>query len=138
MSFLISSLAHQHLLTNNSSSTANAVLEAARKNNAPVMIQVSNGGGVFLAGKGLDTPGINASAVGSVALAYHVRAVAKYYGIPVVLHSDHCAKNLLPWMDGMMEADQDFFNKTGEPLFSSHMLDLSEETDEENISICVE
>ena len=77
------------------------------------------------------------AAAGSVALAYHVRAVAKYYGIPVVLHSDHCAKKLLPWFDGMIEANKDYYQKFGEPLFSSHMLDLSEEPDEENIAICV-
>ena len=68
----------------------------------------------------------------------HVRSVAKYYGIPVVLHSDHCAKKLLPWFDGMLQADEEFFSKYGEPLFGSHMLDLSEEPDEENIAICVE
>jgi len=79
----------------------------------------------------------NAAAAGSIALAYHVRAVAKYYGVPVVLHSDHCAKKLLPWFDGMLEADKEYFEKFGEPLFSSHMLDLSEEPDEENIAICV-
>ena len=79
----------------------------------------------------------SSAAAGSVALAYHVRAVAKYYGVPVVLHSDHCAKKLLPWFDGMLEADEEYFAKFGEPLFSSHMLDLSEESDEENIDICV-
>ena len=99
------------------------------------MIQVSNGGGKFLAGKSVKDP--NAAAAGSVALAYHVRSVAKYYGVPVVLHSDHCAKKLLPWFDGMLEADKSFYEKFGEPLFSSHMLDLSEEPDEENIAICV-
>jgi fructose-bisphosphate aldolase, class II len=114
------------------------VLEAAKKAKSPVIIQVSNGGGVFVAGKGIGKDVAEPSAVGSVALAMHVRSVAKYYGIPVVLHSDHCAKSLLPWMDGMLDADQDFFNKYGEPLFASHMLDLSEETDEENIAICVE
>jgi len=119
-----------------SSSTCNAVLEAARKFNSPVMIQVSNGGGSFVAGKGVKDP--NSAAIGSVALAMHVRSVAKYYGVPVVLHSDHCAKNLLPWFDAMLAADEDFFAKYGEPLFSSHMLDLSEEPDEENIAICVE
>jgi len=119
-----------------SSSTANACLEAAAKNNSPVMIQVSNGGGTFLAGKGMGNN--DAPAIGSVALAYHVRAVAKYYGIPVVLHSDHCAKKLLPWFDSMLAADKAYFDKFGEPLFSSHMLDLSEEPDEENIAICVE
>ena len=80
----------------------------------------------------------NAATAGSVALAYHVRAVAKYYGVPVVLHSDHCAKKLLPWFDGMLEADKEYFDMFGEPLFSSHMLDLSEEPLEENISICKE
>jgi fructose-bisphosphate aldolase class II len=119
-----------------SSSTANAVLEGARKSKSPVIIQVSNGGGVFIAGKGLKDP--NAAVIGSVALAMHVRSVAKYYGIPVILHSDHCAKKLLPWFDGMLAADEEFYNKYGEPLFGSHMLDLSEETDEENIKICVE
>ncbi|KAI2513314.1 Fructose-bisphosphate aldolase class-II [Fragilaria crotonensis] len=120
-----------------SSSTCNAVLEAARKAKSPVIIQVSNGGGAFVAGKGIKID--DSASVGSVALAMHVRSVAKYYGIPVVLHSDHCAKNLLPWFDGMLKADEEFFNKYGEPLFSSHMLDdLSEEPDEENIAICVE
>jgi fructose-bisphosphate aldolase class II len=119
-----------------SSSTCNAVLEAAAKNNSPVMIQVSNGGGAFMVGKSIKDA--NAAAAGSIALAYHVRAVAKYYGVPVVLHSDHCAKNLLPWFDGMLAADEEYYEKYGEPLFSSHMLDLSEEPDEENIAICVE
>jgi len=89
-----------------------------------------------LVGKSIKDP--KAAAAGSVALAMHVRSVAKYYGVPVVLHSDHCAKKLLPWLDGMIEADEEFFAKTGEPLFSSHMLDLSEEPDDENIAICVE
>eukprot|EP00538_Stauroneis_constricta_P008861 CAMPEP_0119557744 /NCGR_PEP_ID=MMETSP1352-20130426/9305_1 /TAXON_ID=265584 /ORGANISM="Stauroneis constricta, Strain CCMP1120" /LENGTH=399 /DNA_ID=CAMNT_0007604885 /DNA_START=69 /DNA_END=1268 /DNA_ORIENTATION=- len=119
-----------------SSSTINAVLEAAKNAKSPVMIQVSNGGGAFMVGKSIKDK--NAAAAGSVALAMHVRSVAKYYGVPVVLHSDHCAKKLLPWFDGMLEADEAFFNKYGEPLFSSHMLDLSEEPDEENIAICVE
>jgi len=119
-----------------SSSSANACLEAARKSKSPVMIQVSNGGGSFLTGKGIKFA--DAAAVGSVALAMHVRSVAKYYGIPVVLHSDHCARKLLPWFDGMLKADEEFYAKFGEPLFSSHMLDLSEEPDDENIAICVE
>jgi fructose-bisphosphate aldolase class II len=99
------------------------------------MIQVSNGGGKFMVGKSVTDPG--GAAAGSVALAYHVRAVAKYYGIPVVLHSDHCAKKLLPWFDGMLAANKEYYEKFGEPLFSSHMLDLSEEPDDENIAICV-
>jgi len=119
-----------------SSSTCNAVMEAAKKSKSPVIIQVSNGGGAFYAGKAVKDP--NAAAAGSVALAMHVRCMAKYYGVPVVLHSDHCAKKLLPWFDGMLEANEAFFAKHGEPLFSSHMLDLSEEPDEENIAICVE
>jgi len=119
-----------------SSSTANAVMEAGRANNSPVIIQVSNGGGGFLAGKAVKDP--DAAAVGSVALAMHVRSVASYYGIPVVLHSDHCAKKLLPWFDAMLKANEEYFEANGEPLFSSHMLDLSEEPDEENIAICVE
>ena len=100
------------------------------------MIQVSNGGGAFMVGKAIKEA--NAAIAGSVALAMHVRSVAKYYGVPVVLHSDHCAKKLLPWFDGMLKADEEFYAKYGEPLFSSHMLDLSEEPDEENIAICVE
>jgi fructose-bisphosphate aldolase class II len=117
-----------------SSSTINAVLQAAKDNNSPVMIQFSNGGGKFVAGKSVSDP--NAAAAGSVAGALHVRAMAKYYGVPVILHSDHCAKKLLPWMDGMLDANEAYFAQYGEPLFSSHMLDLSEEPDEENIAIC--
>merc|ERR1712127_12198 len=94
------------------------------------------GGGAFMVGKTIKDA--SAAAAGSVALAMHVRSVAKYYGVPVVLHSDHCAKKLLPWFDGMLKANEDFFAMHGEPLFSSHMLDLSEEPDEENIAICVE
>jgi len=119
-----------------SSSTANAVMEAAAKFNSPVMIQASNGGAQFVAGKSIKDK--NACAAGSVALALHVRAMAPYYGIPVIMHSDHCAKKLLPWFDGMLEADEEYFKQYGVPLFSSHMLDLSEEPDEENIAICVQ
>lgn len=119
-----------------SSSTVNAALEAARKAKSPIIIQISNGGGHFFVGKSVKDP--NASAAGSVALAMHVRSVAKYYGIPVILHSDNCSKKLLPWFDGMLQADEEFFDKFGEPLFSSHMLDLSDEPDDENIAICIE
>jgi len=119
-----------------SSSTCNAVLEAASKFNSPVFIQVSNGGSAFFTGKSIKDK--NNCAVGAVAMAMHVRTVAPLYGIPVVLHSDHCAKKLLPWFDGMVEADEEYFKQYGEPLFSSHMLDLSEEPDDENIAICVE
>jgi len=119
-----------------SSSTVNAALEAASKNNSPVIIQASNGGAAFFAGKGVSDK--NKAAAGSVAMAMHTRSVAAYYGIPVILHSDHCAKKLLPWFDGMLAADEAYFGQYGEPLFSSHMLDLSEEPDDENIAICVQ
>jgi len=119
-----------------SSSTLNAALEAAKINNSPVIIQFSNGGGKFVAGKSVSDP--NAAAAGCVAGALHVRAIAKYYGVPVILHTDHCAKKLLPWMDAMLDANEAYFAQYGEPLFSSHMLDLSEEPDEENIAICKE
>ncbi|KAL4401941.1 Fructose-bisphosphate aldolase 1 [Malassezia pachydermatis] len=121
-----------------SSSTANAAMEAARDAKSPVILQVSNGGAAYFAGKGLSNDNQAASVAGSIAAAHFVRSVAKDYGVPVILHSDHCAKKLLPWFDGMLAADEDYFQKTGEPLFSSHMLDLSEESKEENISICVE
>ena len=111
-------------------------MEAASKCNSPVMIQASNGGSQFMAGKTIDDK--NSCAAGAVALALHVRAMAPYYGIPVIMHSDHCAKKLLPWFDGMLAADEAYFAQYGEPLFSSHMLDLSEEPDDENIAICVQ
>merc|ERR1719215_2533645 len=121
-----------------STSTVNSVLEAGKELNRPVIIQFSEGGSAFLAGKSLpnDKGVLQASILGAVAGAHYVRAVASAYGIPVFVHSDHCAKKLLPWFDGMLEADEEFFKKHGEPLFSSHMLDLSEEPDEENIAIC--
>jgi fructose-bisphosphate aldolase class II len=102
------------------------------------MIQFSEGGAAFMAGKSLpnEKGKLQASILGAVAGAHLVRAVAPAYGIPVFVHSDHCAKKLLPWFDGMLEADEAFFKAHGEPLFSSHMLDLSEEPDEENIGIC--
>merc|ERR1712200_135919 len=120
-----------------STSTINAILQAARDINSPVIIQFSNGGAAFLAGKGIKNTNEKAAILGSIAGAQHVRLMAKHYNVPVVLHSDHCAKKLLPWFDGMIEADEEYFKANGEPLFSSHMLDLSEEYDEENISTCV-
>jgi fructose-bisphosphate aldolase class II len=119
-----------------STSTINATLEAARDSKSPVIIQFSNGGGAFFAGKSLPNKEQEASVLGSVAGAHYVRSVAAAYGIPVVIHSDHCAKKLLPWFDGMLKADEEYFAAHGEPLFSSHMLDLSEEPKDENISIC--
>ncbi|KAG0028655.1 Fructose-bisphosphate aldolase 1 [Podila clonocystis] len=120
-----------------SSSTVNAALEAARDAKSPIIIQFSQGGAAFYAGKGVANGNQEASILGAVAGALHVRTVAKAYGIPVIIHSDHCAKKLLPWFDGMLAADEEYFAKHGEPLFSSHMLDLSEESKEENIEICV-
>merc|ERR1712018_672530 len=120
-----------------SSSTINSILEAARDIRSPVMIQFSNGGAAFYAGKGIKNTAEKAAILGAIAGAQHVRLMAKHYGVPVVLHSDHCAKKLLPWFDGMLEADEAYFKQHGEPLFSSHMLDLSEEFDNENIATCV-
>lgn len=119
-----------------SSSIINATMESAKAANAPVMVQFSNGGGASIAGKAVSNKDQVAAVQGCIAGALHVRQVAKYYGVPVVLHTDHCAKNLLPWMDGMMVANKEFFEKNGEPLFSSHMLDLSEEPIAENLEIC--
>ncbi len=115
--------------------TINAVLETARDVNSPVIIQFSNGGGAFYAGKGLKNDAQQASIIGSVSGAHHVHMVAKEYGVPVIVHTDHCAKNILPWMDGMLKHGEEFFAKTGTSLFSSHMLDLSEEPLHENIEI---
>ncbi|TIA39632.1 fructose-BISphosphate ALDOLASE, class II [Aureobasidium pullulans] len=116
-----------------SSSTVVASLEAARDNKAPIILQVSQGGAAYFAGKGVDNKNQEASIAGSIAAAHYIRAVAPAYGIPVVLHTDHCAKKLLPWLDGMMEADEAFFKQNGTPLFSSHMIDLSEEEVDYNI-----
>jgi len=118
------------------SSSCNAVLEAAAKADRPIMIQFSEGGSAFYAGKSLPNKKYEASILGAVSGAHHVRQVAASYGVTVLVHSDHCAKKLLPWFDGMLAADREYFDKHGEPLFSSHMLDLSEEPDEENIAIC--
>jgi len=120
-----------------STSTANAVLEAARDIKSPIILQVSQGGAAFFAGKGLANDKQQASIAGAVSAALHIRNVAPAYGVPVILHSDHCAKKLLPWFEGMLEANEKYFKEHGEALFSSHMLDLSEETKEENIELCV-
>ena len=120
------------------SSTVNAVLEAAREVNSPVMIQFSNGGAAFNAGKGLSNEGQAAAIAGGVAGAHHVHQMAEAYGVTVVLHTDHAAKKLLPWIDGLLDASEKHFEQTGKSLYSSHMLDLSEEPIEENIGTCVE
>jgi len=117
------------------SSTVNAVMEAAVAVNAPVMIQFSNGGAAFNAGKGLKLEGQKAAVLGAVAGAKHIHELAEAYGVRVILHTDHAAKKLLPWIDGLLDASEKHFAETGKPLFSSHMLDLSEEPIEENIAI---
>ena len=116
--------------------TVNSVLEAAAKAKAPVIVQFSNGGASFFAGKGLKLEGQQAAILGAIAGAKYVHAVAETYGVPVILHTDHAAKKLLPWIDGLLDAGEKFYAETGKPLFSSHMLDLSEESLEENIEIC--
>ncbi|MGG5505369.1 MULTISPECIES: class II fructose-bisphosphate aldolase [unclassified Myroides] len=118
-----------------SSSTINGVLETAAKLNAPVIIQFSNGGASFIAGKGLSNENQKSAIAGAIAGAKHVHALAEAYGVPVILHTDHCAKKLLPWIDGLLEASEEHMTKYGKPLFSSHMIDLSEEPIEENIEI---
>lgn len=116
--------------------TVNAVLETARDLNSPVIIQFSNGGAVFNAGKSLSNENQKAAIAGAVSGAHHVHQMAEAYGVPVILHTDHAAKKLLPWIDGMLDAGEKHFEKTGKSLYSSHMIDLSEEPIEENIEIC--
>jgi fructose-bisphosphate aldolase class II len=111
----------------------NGVLEAAAAVNSPVIIQFSNGGGAFTAGKGCPA---NSAVLGSISGAQHVHLMAEAYGVPVILHTDHASKKLLPWIDGLLDAGEKMFEESGRPLFSSHMLDLSEESLEENIEIC--
>lgn len=118
------------------SSTVNAVMETAAELNSPVIIQFSNGGSQFNAGKGLSNENQKAAIAGGVAGALHIHELAKAYGATVILHTDHCAKKLLPWIDGLLDAGEKFFKEHGKPLYSSHMIDLSEESLEENIEIC--
>ncbi len=118
--------------------TVNAVLETAAKLNSPVIIQFSNGGAQFNAGKGLSNENQQSAIAGAVAGAKHIHELAELYGATVILNTDHCAKNLLPWIDGLLDAGEKFFKETGKPLYSSHMIDLSEEPIEENIALCKE
>lgn len=117
------------------SSNINATMETAAKLNAPVIIQFSNGGAAFNAGKGLNNDGQKSAILGAIAGAKHIHTLAEAYGATVILHTDHCAKKLLPWIDGLMDANEEFFKQTGKSLYSSHMLDLSEESLEENLEI---
>lgn len=118
------------------SSSINAAMETAAKVNGPIIIQFSNGGGYFNAGKSLPNDKEQAAIAGSIAGARHIHQMAELYGATVILHTDHCAKKLLPWIDGLLDASEEEFERTGKPLFSSHMIDLSDEPLEENIEIC--
>ncbi len=118
--------------------TINAVLETAAKVNSPVIIQFSNGGAQFIAGKGMPNDKLQANISGAISGALHIHNVAKYYGVPVVLHTDHAAKKWLPWISGLIDAGEQYSKEKGQPLFSSHMLDLTEEPIEENIETSVE
>jgi len=115
----------------------NATLESAAKVNSPVIIQFSNGGAQFIAGKGMPNDQLQGNIQGGISGALHVHNVAKYYGVPVILHTDHAAKKWLPWISGLLDAGEIYFKEKGQPLFSSHMLDLSEEPIEENIATSV-
>ena len=116
----------------------NAVMETAKAVNSPVIIQLSNGGAQFYAGKSLQNDKLQACILGAVSAAQHVHLVAEHYGVAVILHTDHCAKKLLPWIDGLLDASEAYYKQNGKPLFSSHMIDLSEEPIEENLEICKE
>jgi fructose-bisphosphate aldolase class II len=118
------------------SNSINSCMEAAAKYGGPIMVTFSKGGGQFIAGKSLGNDADSASIAGCIAGAKHVREVAKLYGVPVILHTDHCQKAWLPWIDALLVASEEHYALHGEPLFSSHMLDLSEESLEENIGIC--
>ena len=118
--------------------TINAVLETAAKVNSPVIVQFSNGGAQFIAGKGMKNDNLQGNILGGISGALHIHNVAKAYGVPVVLHTDHAAKKWLPWISGLIDAGEQFYKEKGQPLFSSHMLDLSEEPIEENIHTSVE
>ncbi|MFN4892658.1 MAG: class II fructose-bisphosphate aldolase [Bacteroidota bacterium] len=117
-------------------SSINATLETAAKVNSPVIVQFSNGGAQYIAGKGMPNDKLQANIQGAISGALHVHQVAKYYGVPVVLHTDHAAKKWLPWISALIDAGETFHKEKGQPLFSSHMLDLSEEPLEENIHEC--
>ena len=119
-----------------STSTVNGVLETAAKLKAPVIIQFSNGGAHYFAGKGLSNQNENAAILGGISGAKHIHELAEAYGATVILHTDHCAKKLLPWIDGLLDAGEKFYKETGKSLYSSHMIDLSEEPIKENIEIC--
>ncbi len=117
--------------------TINAAMETAAAVNSPIIIQLSNGGASFFAGKGLSDENFRATIMGSVSAAHHVHALAEAYGVTVILHTDHCAKKILPWIDGLVTEGEKFYEKNGYPLYSSHMIDFSAEPIEENVETCV-
>lgn len=116
--------------------TINAVLEAAKEVNSPVIIQLSNGGAHFFVGKSISNEGEEAAIIGAISAAQHIHTVAELYNVPVIIHTDHAAKKLLPWIDGLLETGEEFYEEFGIPMFTSHMLDLSEESLKDNIDIC--
>ena len=118
--------------------TINAVLETASEINSPVIIQFSKGGAQFIAGNGIDNSNLNASIAGAISGAHHIQNVCDNYKTEVIIHTDHCSRKILPWIDGLLDYGHDFYNKNGYPLFSSHMIDLSDEPIEENIKTCKE
>jgi fructose-bisphosphate aldolase class II len=121
-----------------STNSVNAVLETAKEVSSPVIIQFSNGGAQFFAGKGLSNENQRAAVLGGISGAMHVHQMAEAYGVTVILHTDHCAKKILPWVAGLVDAGEKFYAEKGYPLYSSHMLDLSEEPIEENLEISTE
>ncbi|WMY96188.1 MAG: class II fructose-bisphosphate aldolase [Arsenophonus sp.] len=116
----------------------NAVLETAAKIRFPVIVQFSNGGAAFVVGKGLQVKGQEAAILGAISGAHYLHKISKYYGVPVILHTDHCGRKLLPWIDGLLDEGEKYYQMTGKPLFSSHMIDLSEESLVDNIKTCTQ
>ena len=117
-------------------STVNSVLETAAKLNSPVIVQFSSGGCQFFAGKGLSNEDHQSAIAGGISGAMHVHQMAEIYGVTVILHTDHCARKILPWIDGLLDAGEEFYEIHGKPLYSSHMIDLSDEPIEQNIETC--
>ena len=121
-----------------STQSVNAVLESAKKANAPIIVQFSNGGASYYAGKAVSNEGEKAAIAGAISGAKHVHMMAELYGVDVILHTDHAARKLLPWIDALIDAGEQHYKETGRPLFTSHMIDLSEEPIKENLATCTE
>ncbi|HAQ71491.1 class II fructose-bisphosphate aldolase [Salibacteraceae bacterium] len=120
-----------------STQSVNAVLETAKEANSPIIVQFSNGGAIYYAGKSVSNEGEKAAIAGAISGAKHVHMMAELYGVDVILHTDHSARKLLPWIDALLDAGEQHFKETGRPLFTSHMIDLSEEPIEENLETCM-